>query len=136
MFYMIEYLMTYYSRDNGFYVFRIVSLIVIALFIAIIWLGCLIVLRERSSMLRLVALGIVSTFGLQAIINLVVVTGLGPTKGIALPLVSSGGTGWLLTCFSLGILMAIERTQTAAVHSTLAPSIAPTSDLPHVIPAA
>ena len=85
--------------------------IVISLFIVMVCVGCVVVLRERSMMLRLVALGIVTTLGLQAIINLTVVTGLGPTKGIALPLVSSGGTGWLLTCFSLGLLMAIERTQ-------------------------
>jgi len=37
------------------------------------------------------------------------VTGLAPTKGIALPLVSRGGTGWMLTCFSLGLLMAMDR---------------------------
>ena len=35
-----------------------------------------------------------------------VVTGLGPTKGIALPLLSSGGTGWILTAASLGLLIA------------------------------
>ena len=32
-----------------------------------------------------------------------------PTKGIALPLVSSGGTGWCLTAFSIGLLAAIDR---------------------------
>ncbi len=36
-------------------------------------------------------------------------TGLGPTKGIALPLLSSGGTGWILTAFSLGLLISLDR---------------------------
>jgi cell division protein FtsW (lipid II flippase) len=37
------------------------------------------------------------------------VTGLAPTKGIALPLISRGGTGWILTAFSLGMLASIAR---------------------------
>lgn len=85
--------------------------IVIGLFAAIIIAGVAIVRREREPFLKLLALGILSTVGLQALINLAVVTGLGPTKGIALPLVSSGGTGWILTAFSLGLLSAIDRTQ-------------------------
>lgn len=85
--------------------------IVVALFIAMLWAGLSIVRRETSVFLKLIAFGIVATVGLQALINLVVVTGLGPTKGIALPLVSSGGTGWILTCFCLGILVAIDRAQ-------------------------
>ena len=49
------------------------------------------------------------TFGLQAVINLMVTTGMAPTKGIALPLVSRGGTGWILTAFSLGLLISMDR---------------------------
>jgi cell division protein FtsW len=58
---------------------------------------------------RILGFGIVLTFGLQAAINLAVVTGLAPTKGIALPLVSRGGTGWILTALSLGLLISIDR---------------------------
>jgi cell division protein FtsW len=60
-------------------------------------------------LLKLAALGILTTLGLQAVINLAVVTGLGPTKGIALPMLSSGGTGWILTAASLGLLVAMDR---------------------------
>lgn len=70
--------------------------------------------REPSRMFRLVALGVMATVGIQALINLVVVTGMGPTKGIALPLLSSGGTGWILTAASLGLVIAVDRTQDAA----------------------
>ncbi len=52
---------------------------------------------------------ILLTLGLQALMNMAVVTGLAPTKGIALPLVSSGGTGWVLTAFSLGLLVSMGR---------------------------
>ncbi len=58
---------------------------------------------------RILGFGIVLTFGLQAVINLAVVTGLAPTKGIALPLVSRGGTGWILTAFSLGLIISMDR---------------------------
>lgn len=58
---------------------------------------------------QLLGLGIVFTVALQAFINIAVVTGLAPTKGIALPLMSRGGTGWILTGFSLGLLVAMER---------------------------
>ena len=58
---------------------------------------------------QLVGLGVLLTFGLQAAINIAVVTGLAPTKGIALPLVSHGGTGWLLTAAALGLVVSIDR---------------------------
>ncbi len=57
----------------------------------------------------LVALGITLTVSLQALINVAVVTGLAPTKGIALPLISRGGTGWILTAFSLGMVASIAK---------------------------
>jgi len=57
----------------------------------------------------LVALGFTLTVSVQALINVAVVTGLAPTKGIALPLISRGGTGWILTAFSLGMLASIAR---------------------------
>ena len=61
----------------------------------------------------LVALGFTLTVTTQALINVVVVTGLAPTKGIALPLISRGGTGWILTAFSLGMLASIARASDA-----------------------
>lgn len=62
-----------------------------------------------SNFSQLLGFGIVLTVALQALINVCVVTGLAPTKGIALPLMSRGGTGWILTCLSLGMLVAMER---------------------------
>ena len=41
--------------------------------------------------------------------NLAVVTVVVPTKGIALPLLSSGGTGWMLTAACLGLLVGMDR---------------------------
>lgn len=66
---------------------------------------------------RLFGFGILITFGFQAVFNIAVVTGLAPTKGIALPLVSQGGTGWVLTAFSLGLVIAMDRRAWAVSRS-------------------
>ncbi len=65
--------------------------------------------RTRSPFARLLVLAVASTVGLQALVNLAVVTGLAPTKGIALPLVSHGGTGWWMTAACLGLVCAVDR---------------------------
>ena len=61
--------------------------------------------------------GLLAMLALQALINVAVVTGLAPTKGIALPLISRGGTGWILTAFSLGMVAAIARASDARRRS-------------------
>lgn len=109
----------YLPEDTTDFLFAVVceelglvgAFIVICAYAGIVWCGTSIAMRERSMMLRLTTLGIVATFAIQALINLVVVTGLGPTKGIALPLMSSGGTGWIMTAFMLGLVVSIDRTQ-------------------------
>lgn len=84
---------------------------VMALIAGLVIAGIAIARRERDPMLRLWALGIVASIALQASMNLLVITGMAPAKGIALPLVSYGGTGWILTALSLGLLISINRTQ-------------------------
>ncbi|MFO0861018.1 MAG: FtsW/RodA/SpoVE family cell cycle protein [Phycisphaerales bacterium] len=92
---------------------------VIFLFVLLIWAGLSIVKNERSQALKLFALGATVTIGVQAVINLAVVTVVAPTKGIALPLISAGGTGWILTAMSLGLLVAIDRTADHAASSSI-----------------
>jgi cell division protein FtsW len=87
--------------------------LVLTLYLVLLWTALGILRREREPILKLLGLGVVATVAVQACINLFVVTGLGPTKGIALPLLSSGGTGWILTAGALGLLVAIDRTQPA-----------------------
>lgn len=83
--------------------------IVIAAFVLVLWIGVGIVRRQQHPLLKLFATGVTVTFGVQAVINLFVVTGMAPTKGIALPLLSYGGTGWIMTAGCLGLLAAIDR---------------------------
>lgn len=93
--------------------------LVLFLYALLAWFGTSVATRERVLTLKLLTLGITATVAVQALINLFVVTGLAPTKGIALPLMSSGGTGWILTGFALGLVVAVDRTQ-AAPEATFA----------------
>ena len=52
--------------------------------------------------------GLTLLIGLQASINMAVSTGLLPTKGLTLPLVSYGGSSLLVTCVSIGVLIRVE----------------------------
>ncbi len=57
--------------------------------------------------------GITLLIGLQASINMAVNTGLLPTKGLTLPLVSYGGSSLLMTCICIGVLARVELERTA-----------------------
>ena len=77
----------------------------------------------------LVAMGFTLTVAVQALINVAVVTGLAPTKGIALPLISRGGTGWILTAFSLGMVVAIARASDARRRALVVAGVAEPDEL-------
>lgn len=85
------------------------AIAVVLIFALFVWCGLAVTLRTRHPFTRLVALGITLTIGLQAIINLAVVVVLVPTKGIPLPLISAGGTGWVTVASAIGLLVAIDR---------------------------
>ena len=65
--------------------------------------------RTHDPFARLVAFGITTTILLQAFFNISVVLSLVPTKGIPLPLISSGGTSMFCTLASIGVLLNITR---------------------------
>jgi len=68
-----------------------------------------IALRASHWFETLLAAGISLILGGQAMINLGVVTGLLPTKGIPLPFISFGGSSLVLTLFSVGLLLNVSR---------------------------
>lgn len=82
---------------------------IIILFLGFVWQGIKISMRAPDLFGNLLAVGITSWVGLQASINLLVVTGLLPTKGITLPFISFGGTSLILNLVGVGILMNISK---------------------------
>ena len=107
----------YLPEDTTDFIFAIIceelgfvgAATVVFLYAALLVCGLSIIRRVDHPFHRLLGLGILLTIGFQAVINLAVVTGAAPTKGIALPLLSSGGTGWVVTAFSVGLLVSMDR---------------------------
>jgi cell division protein FtsW len=78
-------------------------------FVAIFWRGLRAALRMNDDFGRYLALGATTVVVVQALINMSVVLGLMPTKGIPLPLISYGGSSLLSTLVMMGILMNVSE---------------------------
>jgi cell division protein FtsW len=87
----------------------IASLAVVAVFCLLIVSGLLLSARAPDSFGRYLGCGIMTTLGLQTMINMAVVTNLIPNKGMPLPFISYGGSNLVMTLAALGIVMNIAR---------------------------
>ena len=85
------------------------SVIILLLFAIFGFRGLRTVFRSQDPFARLTAFGITTALVLQAFFNMSVVLSLLPTKGIPLPLISSGGTSLFVTLASIGVLLNISR---------------------------
>jgi len=83
--------------------------IVLTLFAVYAWRGMRAALESMDMFGRLVALGITTMVASQALINLCVVLGMMPTKGIPLPFVSYGGSSLLVMLLATGVLLNISQ---------------------------
>jgi cell division protein FtsW len=82
---------------------------VVALFVVLVWRGLRIGLRAPDPFGAYLALGITVLIATQTLVNLGVVTGLLPTKGLPLPFISFGGSALLVTMLSTGVLLNISQ---------------------------
>jgi cell division protein FtsW len=82
---------------------------IVVLFLVILWVGFGVIKDCRDTFSRLLGLGVLLMLGTQAAMNIAVTTVVVPTKGIALPLVSAGGTGWVVTAAALGLIAALDN---------------------------
>ncbi|HJT88124.1 MAG TPA: putative peptidoglycan glycosyltransferase FtsW [Bryobacteraceae bacterium] len=78
-------------------------------FFIIFWRGLRTVVLMPDDFGRYLALGVTAVVVVQGLINMSVVLGMMPTKGIPLPMISSGGSSLLSTLASLGILMNVSE---------------------------
>lgn len=79
------------------------------LFLALLFCGFQVANRTPDPFGRLLAMGITLVYVIQAGINIGVVTGVGPTKGIPLPFISYGGSSLIVALAGIGILVNIAR---------------------------
>jgi cell division protein FtsW len=85
------------------------AMIVVTLFAIFLWRGMRASWRTSDIFGRYLAVGITSMVVLQAFINISVVLGMMPTKGIPLPLVSYGGSSLFVTLACVGVLLNITK---------------------------
>jgi cell division protein FtsW len=82
---------------------------ILAGFLIILWRGFQLCWAAQDNFGRNLALGVTSSIVIQALINMSVVLGLGPTKGIPLPMISAGGSSLMSTLICLGMLLSVSE---------------------------
>ncbi len=98
----------------------VATLLICAAFVAIIGCGVFIAARARDTFSTLLASGLTFLIGLQAMINIGVVTNALPNKGLPLPFISYGGSNLLAMLICVGLLLNVARH--ARVTETSLPS--------------
>ena len=87
----------------------VICLVLLALFGFIVLRGLLRLLAEQDLFIVLASCGLVTSFGLQAFVNMGSALHLIPTKGMTLPFVSYGGSSVLAVALGIGMLLALTR---------------------------
>jgi cell division protein FtsW len=82
---------------------------VVICFCVITWRGMRVALRAPDTFGAFVAIGLTTMVAVQAFINISVVLGLMPTKGIPLPFVSNGGSSLLINLLGIGVLLNVSQ---------------------------
>lgn len=85
------------------------TLIIIVLFVLLVARGFIIGLRAKSKFGALLAMGISFQVGLQAALNIAVVTATIPNTGISLPFFSYGGTSLVMLLVEMGMVLSVSR---------------------------
>jgi cell division protein FtsW len=82
---------------------------IVAHFALVVWRGLRVGLRAPDAFGAYLGLGLTIMLATQILVNLGVVTGVLPTKGLPLPFISFGGSALLMTLFSAGVLLNISQ---------------------------
>lgn len=107
----------YLPEDTTDFIFAVIceelglfgALLTVALYLGILYVAWQTIRSSNDRFGRLLAFGVASMIGLQAMINLAVATVSVPTKGLSLPLVSAGGSGLVITSAALGLLYSVMK---------------------------
>jgi cell division protein FtsW len=100
-----DFILSIFSEEFGF----VGVFLVLALFCILVYRGILLSLRAPDSFGAYLALGLTLLIALPAGINLGVISGIFPTKGLALPFLSYGGSSLLANMLAVGMLLNISR---------------------------
>ena len=106
----------------------VATLLVLVAFVVIVLCGIYIALNSRDTFGALLAVGVTLLIGLQAVINIGVVTSALPNKGLPLPFISYGGSNLLAMFAGVGILFSVARH--APVREKVSETVIETGDNP------
>ena len=109
--------MFYLPQSHSDFIFAVVgeefgiagAAVVMVLFCVILFRGMRIAHEEPDGFASLLAVGLTALLSLQALINMSVVIGMIPTKGLPLPFLSYGGSAIVMAMAALGALLALGR---------------------------
>ncbi len=85
------------------------AVVIILLFCLLVWRGFYIAMHSKDKYGALLAIGLTFQVGLQAMLNIWVVTNTIPNTGISLPFFSYGGTSLLILLAEMGIVLSVSR---------------------------
>jgi len=105
-----DFTMAVFSEELGF----VGIFFLLALYGFVIFRGFQIVLKTEDLFKKTLGLGLIMTFALSVFINVGVVMGLVPTKGLTMPFLSYGGSSLIVLSFLFGLLLNIEMSEAEA----------------------
>ena len=118
MFYLPEahndFIMAVLAEEMGFVGISLVML----LFFLLFWRCFRIIIGQKSLRDRFTAFGLTTIFLMGAVLNLAVVMGVAPPKGVPMPLMSYGGSNLMATMLCIGLLMNFSRTSGQCIKSS------------------
>lgn len=101
-----DFIMAVLGEEAGFIGISLVFILVGAFF----WRGMLIALNQQHLRARLTAFGLLMVLAISCVLNLAVVMGVVPPKGVPMPFISYGGSSLLASLICVGLLLNLSRT--------------------------
>lgn len=83
--------------------------LIVILFALLIWRGFVIAMRARDRFGAMIVVGLTTQVGIQALLNIAVVTNTVPNTGISLPFFSYGGTALVIMLCQMGVILSVSR---------------------------
>jgi cell division protein FtsW len=99
-----DFILSVVGEELGF----IGVIVIAAMFFLLVQRSFRVALQAEDDFGRFLAFGIAVLLGIEGFVNMGVVTGLLPTKGLALPFISYGGSSLIVTLFAVGVLLNVS----------------------------
>ncbi len=100
-----DFIFSVIAEETGF----IGVLLLVLLFLAFVFFGLKMAIAAKTRKAVIVMTSIVVTIGFQAFLNMAVVLGLLPTKGLNLPFISYGGSSLMASLCAIGLMFAAKN---------------------------